>query len=246
MFHALVGVEVALAVPTFISLRFVSAPYGRYQRKGWGPALDARLAWVLMETPAALLFAAVYLTGADRARPASLVLLALWEAHYGYRAFWYPLLLRSGASMPLPIALLGIGFNVLNSWINARWISDLGGYPTGWLADPRFLIGTALFLAGLTVHIVTDRTLRGLRGHGKTGYRVPTGGMFELVSCPNYLGEIVEWAGWAVATWSLPGLAFAVYTTANLAPRALTHHDWYRKQFSDYPQQRRALIPFIR
>ena len=68
---------------------------------------------------------------------------------------------------------------------------------------------------------------------------------FEWVSCPNYLGEMTEWAGWALATWSLPGLAFAAYTAANLAPRALAHHDWYRERFPDYPPRRRALIPYL-
>jgi len=61
----------------------------------------------------------------------------------------------------------------------------------------------------------------------------------------DYLGEIVEWTGWAVATWSLAGLAFALYTAANLAPRALSHHAWYRARFPEYPPSRRALVPFL-
>jgi hypothetical protein len=65
------------------------------------------------------------------------------------------------------------------------------------------------------------------------------------VSAPNYLGEIVEWSGWALATWSLAGLAFALYTTANLAPRALANHRWYRQQFPGYPPERRALLPHL-
>ena len=65
------------------------------------------------------------------------------------------------------------------------------------------------------------------------------------MSCPNYLGEIVEWIGWAILTWSLAGASFAVWTAANLAPRALSNHRWYREQFTDYPPARRALIPFV-
>ena len=76
-------------------------------------------------------------------------------------------------------------------------------------------------------------------------YKVPTGGAYRWISCPNYFGEIVQWCGWALATWSLGGLAFAVYTTANLAPRALDHHRWYRDNFPDYPPGRRALVPFV-
>jgi 3-oxo-5-alpha-steroid 4-dehydrogenase 1 len=244
--RTLVLVEMALAVPTFIALRFVAAPYGRYGRRGWGPRLPARSAWLLMESPAPLLFAAVYLAGSHRAQAAPLALLALWELHYGYRAFGYPFLVRSGSGTPLSVVGLAVGFNVLNAWINARWISDLGSYPRAWLVDWRFIAGALLFLAGLALNTASDHALRRLRRPGETGYRVPRGGAFELVSCPNYLGEIVEWIGWAVATWSPAGLAFAMYTVANLAPRALTHHDWYQRQFPDYPRRRRALIPFIR
>ena len=73
----------------------------------------------------------------------------------------------------------------------------------------------------------------------------PFGGLYRWVSCPNYLGEILEWSGWALATWSWPGLAFAVFTFANLAPRALSTHRWYRETFADYPPERKALVPFV-
>lgn len=244
-FRELVALELALALPTFVALRLVTAPYGRHARAGWGPGIPPRIAWVVMEAPAVLVFAAVYAAGARRAGAAPLALLALWQLHYVHRAFVFPLRLRGGAPMPAPVVLLGVGFNVLNGWINARWISELGTYPQGWLADPRFLVGAAIFLAGFALNVTSDRALRRLRAPGETGHRIPRGGAFELVSCPNYLGEVVEWAGWALASWSPAGLAFAVYTAANLAPRALSHHAWYRARFPGYPPRRRALIPFV-
>jgi steroid 5-alpha reductase family enzyme len=102
-----------------------------------------------------------------------------------------------------------------------------------------------LFVAGFIVNRWADLALRSLRKPGETGYRIPYGGLFRHVSCPNYLGEVVEWCGWALATWSLPGLAFAVWTFANLAPRARAHHAWYHSNFEDYPAERKALIPWI-
>jgi hypothetical protein len=42
------------------------------------------------------------------------------------------------------------------------------------------------------------------------------------------------------------GLAFAVFTTFNIAPRAFGHHAWYLEKFKDdYPKDRKALIPFV-
>jgi hypothetical protein len=43
----------------------------------------------------------------------------------------------------------------------------------------------------------------------------------------------------------LPGLVFALWTAANLVPRALKHHTWYRKTFAEYPRVRKAIIPFV-
>jgi len=76
-------------------------------------------------------------------------------------------------------------------------------------------------------------------------YGVPRGGVFGLVSCANYFGEIVEWFGWAALTWSVAGLSFAVWTAANLIPRAYAHHRWYHHTFAHYPRRRKAIIPFL-
>jgi steroid 5-alpha reductase family enzyme len=147
--------------------------------------------------------------------------------------------------MPLAIVGLALAFNGLNAYLNARWISHFGRYHADWLTDPRFLLGAALFAAGFWINYTADRTLLRLRRPGESGYGIPRGGLYRFVSCPNYLGEIVEWTGFAVACWSLPALAFAVYTAANVAPRAFAHHRWYRERFADYPPERKALLPFI-
>jgi len=128
--------------------------------------------------------------------------------------------------MPIEIVASAFGFQIANVYLNARWLFELApSYPDDWLADPRFLGGVALFAAG--------------------DYAIPRGGLYRWVSCPNYLGEIAIWCGWALATWSLPGLSFALWTIANLAPRALAHHRFYRERFPDYPQERKALVPFV-
>jgi protein-S-isoprenylcysteine O-methyltransferase Ste14 len=239
------GVFVAAAV-TAAALLLITAPYGRHGRAGWGPQLPAKLGWVVMESPAVLLFVAVYAQGAHRADAAPLVLLALWQLHYVQRTFVFPLLMRGpGRPMPVLIVLLALAFNGVNAYVNAWWIAELGHYPTAWLRDPRFLAGAAIFLAGWLINLRADAALRNLRAPGEQGYKIPRGGLYERVSCPNYLGELLEWTGWTIATWSLAGLSFAVYTAANLVPRALANHRWYRERFPDYPAERRAVIPYV-
>jgi protein-S-isoprenylcysteine O-methyltransferase Ste14 len=242
----LVAAVFVLAAPTLIALLFVNAPYGRYVREGWGPTVPARFGWVVMESPAVLLFIAIYAQGRHAQDLAPMVLLGLWQLHYINRTFVYPLRIRASAQrMPVLVALLAIAFNCLNAYINARWISHFGAYPASWLSGTAFTAGTVLFLGGWLINQHADRVLIGLRKPGETGYGIPEGGLYRWVSSPNYLGEILTWVGWAVASWSVAGLAFAVFTVANLLPRALANHRWYRQNFADYPPSRRALIPYL-
>ena len=48
LLDALIVFWLVLALATGFVLVFVSAPYGRHARKGWGPSLDNRLGWMLM------------------------------------------------------------------------------------------------------------------------------------------------------------------------------------------------------
>ena len=41
----------------------------------------------------------------------------------------------------------GFCFNMLNAYVNARFISSIGEYGVGWLGDPRFLAGLAIFFS---------------------------------------------------------------------------------------------------
>lgn len=242
----LVLAMLVVAALTFVSLLRVTAPYGRHLRAGWGPTMAARAGWVVMESPAVLIFAIVYWSG-DHARDfPGLVFLSLWQFHYLNRAFIYPFRLKeAGKRMPLVIVAMGVAFNCLNAYVNARWVSQFGHYADSWTHSIPFALGAACFVSGWILNQQSDAILMRLRRPGESGYQIPRGGLFRWVSCPNYLGEMLEWAGWALATWSLAGLAFAAFTVANLLPRALANHRWYQRQFPDYPRSRRALIPYL-
>ena len=242
-FNGLIIGWFVLAAAVFLSLLFFNAPYGRYVRRSWGFAVNNKLGWVIMEAAAPLAFAVCFCIGGNPVTVTTLVFLGLWQAHYLHRAFIYPFSLRRH-SMPLVIVGFGCFFNLVNGYLNGRYIFTFsGGYSSQWLSDPRFIAGVALFIIGFIINRRADNTLRNLAKTSDSGYRIPYGGLYRWISCPNYFGELIIWTGWAVATWSLPGLAFAVWTAANLVPRARSHHAWYRQHFPDYPARRRAFLP---
>ncbi|KAL3531731.1 hypothetical protein ACH5RR_005252 [Cinchona calisaya] len=239
--------------PTIISLRYLTAPYGKHHRPGWGPNIPAPLAWFLMESPTLWLTLLLFPLGKNHSNPAAQILIFPFLIHYFHRTVIYPLRLfiqtrrrKTASAFPVTVAMLAFSFNLLNAYLQARWVSHYANYEgDGWFWW-RFAGGLVVFGIGMAVNIRSDYALLGLKSEGGGGYKIPRGGWFELLSCPNYFGEILEWLGWALMTWSWAGFGFWLYTCANLVPRAASNHKWYLDKFGeDYPKNRRAVIPFV-
>lgn len=239
------------APPTFISLCYLQAPYGKHHRSGWGPTLSPPLAWFLMEGPTLWLTLLIFPFG-QHISFKTISLISPFLFHYFHRTIIYPLRLRTHhlnpkptSGVPASVALMAFVFNLLNSYLQARWISQYGDYRDDRWFWWRFFAGLVVFLSGMVVNVKSDMVLVRLKAEGG-GYKVPKGGWFELVSCPNYFGEMVEWLGWAIMTWSWVGLGFFLYTCANLVPRARANHIWYLEKFGeDYPKGRQAVVPYL-
>lgn len=245
-FEKLAYIWLTIGLLVFVLLFKVQAPYGRHNRVGWGPVIDNRLAWVLMELVVLLSLALFIWQGKNNINQPVALMVGLFTVHYVHRSLIFPLKLRTrGKKMPAVIMLMAMGFNTMNGFLLGWFFGNIAQYPPEWVYDPRFSIGLVLFVTGMSINVWSDYHLIALRKQGETGYSIPRGGFFEYVSCPNHFGEILEWTGFAILSWSLPGLVFAIWTFANLAPRSLAHHQWYRSHFPDYPAARKAFIPGI-
>jgi 3-oxo-5-alpha-steroid 4-dehydrogenase 1 len=241
-------VWILIAVIAFPLLLKITQPYGRHTGKNWGPMIDNKLGWILMESPSFFIFVLLVLLGSKSQSVAVWILFSLWAIHYFNRSFVFPMRTKtSGKKMPVIIMFSAILFNLVNASLNGYWFGFVAPpYPDNWITDPRFIIGGLVFITGFLINQMADRTLIGLRKGGKSGYFIPRGGLFNYISCPNFFGEMVEWSGFAIMAWNLPALSFAVWTIANLIPRALDHHRWYKRYFKDeYPKSRKAIIPFV-
>lgn len=247
LFDKLIIGWIGIGAIIFIVLLFVSAPYGRHTRKGWGPVIPNRLGWVMMELPSMLFFGFFFLRGPGGHSFVTWIFFAIWIIHYTNRSLIYPFRTRTvGKEMPLMIALFAIFFNFINGTTNGVYFSEFSrDYNNEWLLDARFITGALVLVIGVIINLRSDRHLLSLRKSASNGYQIPRGGMFTYVSCPNFLGEILEWTGFAIMTWSPAALGFALWTFFNLVPRALEHHKWYKDNFEDYPESRKAIIPYV-
>ena len=248
IFNSLLLAVFASALITALALLFVDAPYGRHKRSGWGPTINTRWGWVLMESPASLLFFYFYFSGENAGNMVCILLLLMWQLHYFHRSFIYPfqIKVKPGDRSPLLVILMGSAYCGINGYLNGSYISNYADHLNqDWLSDPRFIIGVALFAFGYYLNKRSDSILRNLRINNPGSYQIPYGAGFRYVSMPNYLGEIITWTGFAMASWSLAGVSFVLFTMANLVPRALANHKWYQQTFNDYPKDRKAVFPYI-
>ncbi|KAI9136359.1 3-oxo-5-alpha-steroid 4-dehydrogenase-domain-containing protein [Paraphysoderma sedebokerense] len=106
-------------------------------------------------------------------------------------------------------------------------------------------IGVGLWVFGEISNFITHLTLRNLRPPGTTVRKIPRGYGFDLVSCPNYFFETVAWIGFCLITRSWAALFFTAVAFAQMYVWAVKKHKNYRKDFKDYPKDRKAMVPFL-
>ncbi len=237
---------IAVAVIIFFLLLHITAPYGRHASAKWGPAISNRFGWAIMEcTVLVSLFVCIFPLRGSLSN-VSWVLIGLFCFHYFNRTFIFPFRLHTrGKTMPLLVVGSGIFFNLVNGFSLGYYFTHFAHYTAAWFTDTRFIIGVVLFITGLFINWKADDTLIHLRKPSETHYVIPRKWLFEYISCPNLFGELIEWFGFAILCWNLPALCFFIWTAANLIPRAISHHRWYKNKFSDYPEERYAIVPFI-
>ena len=151
-FNLFLIVMSAIAVVVFVSLFFVDAGYGKFYDKKWGPAINNKLGWVLMESPVFIAMLVLWLCSDRRGDLVRMAFLFLFELHYFQRSFVFPFRLRGKSVMPLSIVVMGMIFNVLNALMQGGWIFYLSPddyYGRDWLTTPKFIGGFLVFLIGM-------------------------------------------------------------------------------------------------
>ena len=242
-FRFLILCWIALGIITFLHLIYSKkkAPYGRHIKKNRGILIDNSLGWFIMELPALIIMPVLSLQNDNN--PFVLLIAFFWFLHYFNRSIIFPLRINTKKKrIPIFIVLSAFTFNIVNGLFNGYHIYL--NVPETNLFEFNIVIGALVFFVGMSINITSDNKLISLRKE-KMGYKIPQGKLFKYVSCPNYLGEIIEWLGFFIIVPSLASLSFFLWTSFNLIPRSINHHKWYNNKFKNYPKNRKAIIPFF-
>lgn len=256
-FNTMLIVMAAVGLVVFISLYFVDAGYGKMISKKWGPSMPNKYGWMLMECPVFFVVLYLWLTAdaSIRCNMPYLLFFLFFELHYFQRSFVFPFLIKGKSRMPIAIMLMSVMWNLINGYIQGYWLFHLAPndptfaqlYTTNWLCSWQFILGTAIFFAGMAINMHSDYVIRHLRKPGDTNHYLPKKGMYKYVTSANYLGEITEWLGFALLTWSWAGALFFWFSCCNLVPRANSIYLKYEKEFAgEFDRKKlKRIIPFI-
>ncbi|KAF3924356.1 hypothetical protein AA313_de0200940 [Arthrobotrys entomopaga] len=151
----------------------------------------------------------------------------------------------SSATMPIPFLIR----NTLYYWTEGGlWLAYFLYLPTK-TETPNYLLypGLAIWIFAQLSNAKTHLTLRDLRRPGSADRGIPVGYGFSLVTCPNYMFEVLGW--FAVAMISGWKISAVVFWLSGL----YIQHKWagqkerrYRKEFGDrYKKKSGVIIPFL-
>lgn len=106
-------------------------------------------------------------------------------------------------------------------------------------------LGVALFLIGIVGNAYHHWMLAHLRKDGSKKYVVPHGGLFDLLVCPHYVFEMMDYVGLALISQTLYSWCMASFTIFYLTGRSIATKQWYKKKVEGFPEDRSVLIPGI-
>jgi very-long-chain enoyl-CoA reductase len=131
------------------------------------------------------------------------------------------------------------GFAALVGWVvNAPTQHELAGW--------HVAVGFPLFCVAMLCNFICHLKLMYLRPPGTNTVAMPTGFLFDYVTAPNYFCEIMTWVGFNVLTgFTWAGVLFNIVGAGQMLQWATDKHRKYKKQFKNYPKNRKILIPFI-
>lgn len=172
----------------------------------------------------------------------------LWSLHFARRTLESAFLHRYTRT----VSVADTAGEYVYYWGFAAWIAWTVASRTYHLPPQWALgLGCGIFTVAEVGNFYSHVLLARLRPNAsETARRIPRGFLFERVSCPHYLFEILSWVGFSIATQTLGGLAFTALGAGILVGWATKRHRAYLVEFDgkdgreQYPARRRILVPF--
>ena len=129
-----------IGLSTFLVLLKVTAPYGKFSKRSWGPTMSYKLGWFLQEIISLITFSYFFITGEIDNKAIAWLFFILWNLHYFNRSIIFPLRKKQDSFCPSIIVLFAIIFNIINGFINGYFLGNLQQYDLNYIYNWNYLI----------------------------------------------------------------------------------------------------------
>lgn len=163
--------------------------------------------------------------------PVQTYALYAWCFHYAKREFETFFIHRfSHATSPLA----NVYRNCAYYWVFGALIAYFANHPLYTpVSKEQMYIGFAIAAVSQISNFYCHIILKNLRSpDGKGGYQIPSGFLFNYVTCANYTTEIWQWIGFNIATQTLAGYLFLGAAGYIMSVWALQKHKRLRQVFA--------------
>jgi very-long-chain enoyl-CoA reductase len=128
----------------------------------------------------------------------------------------------------------------------AYWIYSPNSYAARTSSTVNYVdaAGLVIYVFGELSNLHTHLTLSRLRSRNGTERGIPKGYGFNLVTCPNYLFELIAWTGMLLVSKSLSTVIFIILGWAQMHQWAIKKEKAYRAEFPEtYKKKKYVLLP---
>ncbi|XP_027161094.1 very-long-chain enoyl-CoA reductase-like [Coffea eugenioides] len=212
------------------------------QKSGGGIKLSSRTGMLLLYSPAAVAGLASFLIFPGGEIRFLMLKLAI-TMHFSKRVLESLFVHKYSGGMMLDSVVI-ISSSYLFAAAGMIYIHHMTLEATEPLVDLKYL-GLLLFLVGIAGNFYHHYLLSKLRKKNEKDYKIPTGGLFDLVICPHYLFEILGLLGISFISQTLFSYSCAIGCAFYLIGRSYATRQWYLSKFEIFPKNVKALIPFV-
>ncbi|GMI80513.1 hypothetical protein like AT5G16010 [Hibiscus trionum] len=238
-------VLISLAILGFLELSGIHLKYSKFfnaSSSSISSKVPSRVGMFLLYTPAFLVGVASFWLFPD-GDLRFLLLKSAITIHFFKRIFEVVFIHKYSGEMALDtFIIISVSYIFLSSsLIYTHILNQERPEPSIDLMYP----GVVLFLIGISGNFYHHYLLSKLRTKGGKDYKIPKGGLFELVICPHYLFEILGFLGISLISQTLYSFSVTLGCAVYLGCRSYDTRRWYISKFDDFPKEIRAIIPFV-
>jgi len=210
----------------------------RYSKFRRGNGISTRLGTLIFDGIAVLFAIGYAMMRAATATPIQWIMSILFVIHFGKRCLEALFVHKYSGPIDVFSVVQITGFYCLAVWLGLFTTASVTETP-----DMITWIGLGTFAAGTVINGYHHWLLAKLRARGSTEYVLPRGGLFDVIVCPHYLGELLAWLGIALVSRQLAMYIWFVGETAYLLIRSRNTLKWYHAKFPQMAGRVRGLLP---